>query len=254
MTDVNWEAAGDLIASGGEIVGSVAVGAGIGSVVRIPVPGTPGLAIELSPRGWMPKSGPSSTLFIQDASGRRHLRLDYGYNAATGNVDFHWNQKGVAQQFGITNHTPAGSGAAAAYHGARFFRYAGRTLLVVGVAMDAYSVVVSDQRFRQVAIVTGGWAGAWAGCKVVGAGGAVAGSFVKPGLGTAAGGVIGCLAGGIGGYWTGKTLVTEAIDLGEGAVRRIVEEISAAEFGRASGGAQDGRAPAGAVPSIARPD
>src|SRR5579875_1366442 len=36
--------------------------------------------IELSPRGWVPKSGSTSTVFIQDAAGKRVLRLDYGYN------------------------------------------------------------------------------------------------------------------------------------------------------------------------------
>lgn len=229
-TRVQWEAAGAILDSGGEIMGSVPVGAGMGSVVRIPVPGTNGLAIEMSPRGWTPRGGASSTLFIQDATGWRHLRLDYGYNTATGRVDFHWNQKGVAQQFGITNHAPAGPGGGAPYHGARHFRHAGRMLLVVGLAADSYSVVVSNRPFRQLAIVTGGWAGAWAGCKLAGAAGAVGGSFVKPGGGNAVGGILGCLVGGASGYWAGKTLMTEAIDLGEEVVQRIVQDISAREF------------------------
>ena len=52
----------------------------MGSILRIPVPGTKGLAIELSPRGWKPKGGSTSSLFIQDVTGKRHLRLDYGFN------------------------------------------------------------------------------------------------------------------------------------------------------------------------------
>lgn len=229
-TLVEWEAAGAIIDAGGEITGSVPVGAGLAATVRIPVPGTKGLAIELTPRGWRPKGGTTSTLFIQDATGRRHLRLDYGHNVATGRVDFHWNQKGVAQQFGLGNHTPAGPGGGVLYHGARYFRHAGRLLMVVGVAADTYSVVVSDRPFRQLAIVTGGWAGAWAGCKVVGAAGAAGGTLVKPGGGTAVGGLLGCLVGGASGYWAGKVLTTEAIELGEEVVRRIVEEISAREY------------------------
>ena len=42
-----------------------AAAAALGSILRIPVPGTGGLAIELSPRGWTPKGGSNSSLFIQ---------------------------------------------------------------------------------------------------------------------------------------------------------------------------------------------
>src|SRR4249920_3434111 len=56
--------------------GGIPYGIGQASVVRIPVPGTNGLCIELRPRGWVPQSGSTSTLFFQDATGKRHLRLD----------------------------------------------------------------------------------------------------------------------------------------------------------------------------------
>lgn len=200
---------GDL--SEDPLSGSVAVGTGMAAVVRIPVPGTGGLFIELTPRGWTPQGGSTSTLFIQDATGRRNLRLDYGYNVRTGTVDYHWNQKGTHGQFGIPDHTPAGSGGRAAYQAARYFRYAGRVLLVLGAAADAYSIVVAEKRMRQVAKVAAGWLGAWGGCKVVGAGGAVGGSFA-PGLGTAAGGVAGCIVGGVGGYWGASYAAGELYD------------------------------------------
>ena len=186
---------------GGGVPGSaVTVGTGIGSVVRIPVPGTNGLFVELRARGWQPKTGSTSTLFIQDGGGGRQLRLDYGYNRSSGAIDYHWNQSGTFDHFGIRNHAPAGAGGEALYRGARYFRYGGRVLLVVGLAVDLYSIVVAKKRWRQVARVAAGWAGAWAGCEAVGAGGAAAGSFVEPGGGTAVGAFAGCVVGGIGGY------------------------------------------------------
>ena len=37
--------------------GAIPIGAGAASVLRIPVPGTAGLAVELRPKGWVPKGG-----------------------------------------------------------------------------------------------------------------------------------------------------------------------------------------------------
>ncbi len=170
------------------------------SMIPIPVPGTTGLCIQLSPRGWVPKNGTTSTLFIQDALGKRNLRLDYGFNVKTGTVNYHWNQKGTFQTFGIADHTVVGGLGSAVYKSARYFRYAGRVLAVIGIAADVYSVVKADRPLRQATKVISGWAGAWVGCKVVGAGGAWVGTAVTPGMGTAIGGVVGCLAGGFIGY------------------------------------------------------
>jgi hypothetical protein len=72
--------AADIVADKEPITGKLPLAAGLGSVLRIPVPGTRGLAIELTPRGWTPKGGSTSALFFQDMTGKRHLRLDYGYN------------------------------------------------------------------------------------------------------------------------------------------------------------------------------
>lgn len=178
--------------------GNVFVGIGIPSVARIPVPGTQGLHVELSPRGFVPKGGSTSTLFIQDVTGKRHLRLDYGYNKNTGTVDYHWNQKGTFDDFGIKDHSPAGKGGKLLYDGARYYKYAGRALLVVGVAMGVYSIVVAKKRWRQVTEVVAGWAGAWAGAQLVGTWGAGMGS-VEPGGGTAVGAIVGGIVGGVAG-------------------------------------------------------
>jgi hypothetical protein len=179
---------------------AVAVGSGVSSVARIPVPGSNGLFVELSAHGWVPKTGSTSTLFIQDSKGGRHLRLDYGYNKVTGAIDYHWNQSGTFERFGISNHTPAGVGGEALYRGAKYIRYGGRVLLVAGLALDVYSIVVAKKRWRQAARVASGWAGSWLGCEAVGAGGAGLGTFVEPGGGTAVGALAGCVVGGIGGY------------------------------------------------------
>lgn len=209
--------------------GSIPVGVGIASVVRIPVPGTNGLAVELTPRGWTPAEGSSSTLFIQNASGSKHLRLDYGYNPTTNAVDFHWNQRGTSSHFGITDHTLAGPKGEAVYKGARYFKYAGRVLLVVGAAADAYSIVESDRPLRRTAEVAAGWASAWAGCKLVGAGGAGLGSYVGP-YGTAAGAIIGCIGGSVAGYEGGEYLGGEIYDWAESTRFTPLPEVSSSEL------------------------
>jgi hypothetical protein len=210
--------------NGVPMAGSIGVPTGAAAYVRIPVPGTNGLAIELSPRGHVPAGGSTSTLFIQDASGKRHLRLDYGYNKTTGTIDYHWNQKGVHDNFGIKNHQPAGAGGKALYNGARYFKWAGRTIGVVGAAADVYSIVVADKPLRRATEVAGGWAGAWAGVKLGGAAGAAGGSFVAPGPGTAVGGVIG---GGIIGYWGGSKIAGAVYGWDEDTIFNKVPEVPA---------------------------
>jgi hypothetical protein len=169
----------------------------VASVTRIPVPGTNGLFVELSPRNF--KGTSTSTLFIQNVTGKKVLRLDFGPNVRSGNVDYHWNQKGTFAEFGIQDHTTVGSSGEALYKGAKYLKYGGRVLLVVGIAMDVYSIVVAKKKLRQVLRVASGWAGAEAGCVLLGAEGAAAGS-VEPGGGTAVVGLLGCIAGGIAGY------------------------------------------------------
>lgn len=196
--------------------GAIPVGAGLASVVRIPIPGSAGLAIELRPRGY--KGAGTSTLFFHDVTGKRHLRLDYGYNKSTKTIDYHWNQRGVSETFkiaqinsagfaekvGIKNHTPVGRAGEVLYKSARYFRYLGRFLVVAGGTMDAISIVKASNRLKRATEVTAAWAGAWVGCKVVGAGGAAGGTFVGGPIGTAVGGIGGCIVGGVGGYMAGE--------------------------------------------------
>ena len=179
-------------------MGAIPVGLGLPSAVRIPIPGTNGLAIELSPRGRVPAAGSNSTLFFQDVSGKRNLRLDYGYNVKTKSVNYHWNQSGTHANFGVADHTPVGRIGTAAYRAAKYVRYTGRVLLVVGVVVDVVSIVQSDRPLRRASQVVAGWAAAWAGCELAGAGGAALGTLAMP-IGTAAGGVVGCVIGEVGG-------------------------------------------------------
>lgn len=196
-------------------VGAIPVGLGLPSVVRIPIPGTNGLAIEFAPRGRVPATGSTSTLFFQDVSGKRHLRLDYGYNVKTKSINYHWNQSGTHAGFGIADHTSAGRLGAATYQAAKYFRYAGRVLLVVGVVVDVVSIVQADRPLRRASQVVAGWATAWAGCELVGAGGAALGTLATP-IGTAAGGVIGCVIGGAAGYYGGSVVAGDVYDWAEG--------------------------------------
>jgi hypothetical protein len=193
--------------------GGVPYAIGQASIVRIPVPGTNGLAIELKPKGWVPGGGSTSTLFFQDPGGRRHLRLDYEYNVRTGTIDYHWDQNGTHAEFGVADHTPAGEAGKAAHQAAKYFRFAGRVLVVAGVAADAVSIVQASRPLRRASEVVAGWAGAWVECKVVGAGGAL-GLAASP-LGSAVVGVGGCIVGGIGGYYGGSALAGDVYDWSE---------------------------------------
>ena len=206
--------------------GGIPYAIGQASIVRIPVPGTNGLCIELRPRGRVPAGGSTSTLFFQDAAGGRHLRLDYGYNVKTRTIDYHWNQKGTHADFGITDHTVAGDAGEFAYKAARYFRYAGRVLVVAGVAIDVVSIVRATNPIRRASQVVAGWAGAWAGCEVVGAGGASVGLLASP-LGSAIGGVSGCIIGGIAGYYGGSAVGGEVYDWAETTIFAPLPEVDA---------------------------
>jgi hypothetical protein len=176
------------------------------------------LAIELSPRGWTPKGGSTSSLFIQDVTGKRHLRLDFGFNKNSQLFEWHWNQKGTAADFGITNHTSVGAAEQFLGEAAKIYRNVGRVLVVAGAAMDLYSVVVSSQPLRRSVQVVSGWAGAAGGCKVLGASGAYLGTAVAPGVGTAVGGFLGCTAGSFIGYLTAERTSGHLYDWAAGAL------------------------------------
>ena len=92
-------------------------------------------------------------------------------------------------------------------------------LLVAGVVIDAVSIVQADRPLRRASqVVTAwaaAWAAAWAGCKLVGAGGAALGTLASP-LGTAIGGIGGCVIGGIGGYYGGSVAGGEVYDWADG--------------------------------------
>jgi len=193
-------------------IGAAGGGVGVGAVLRIPVPGTNGLAIELTPRGWLPRAGSTSSLFIQEMSGKKHLRLDLGYNKNSQLCEWHWNQKGTFENFGITNHTSVGAPEQLLGKVSKLYRYAGRALLVAGVSADVYSIVVSPRPLRRRVQVVSGWAGAIGACKIVGAVGASVGTTIAPGVGTGSGGLLGCAAGAFLGYRAAERLVGHLYD------------------------------------------
>lgn len=201
--------------------GSIPVSVGLASYLRIPIPGTSGLAIELDARGF--KGNSTCSLFFHDKTGKRTLRLDYGYNKNTKSVNYHWNQKGTDKYlpFQIKNHDLAGRSGAYLYKGAKYFKYLGRSLLVVGLVSDGYSIVIADKPMRRSTAVVSAWASAWVGCRTVGALGAGAGTLVGP-EGTAIGGVGGCIVGGYAGYSAGEKGGEVVYDWAEDTVFRKV--------------------------------
>lgn len=174
--------------------GSAQLALGTPRIVRIPIPGAKGLFLELTPRGWTPKGGSTSTLFIQTVSGDRHLRLDYGYNVKTQTIDYHWNVRKAASIFGVSDHTAASAFDRASYRGAKYFNHAGAVMIALGAVADLNSIVVARRRWRQALQVSAGWLGAWQGCRYVGRLGAAAGRFFSP-AGMMIGGILGCAAG-----------------------------------------------------------
>lgn len=249
MAEEDWE----LIEQG-----QILVPAGMPTVAQIPIPNSGGLTLSfwtnssrfgnptiyqdvllaLEQVGIRTPDGTTrglstSTIFIQDAAGKRHLRLDYGPRPG-GVIDYHWNQKSTHAVFGISDHQPTGRGGQALHRYARVFRHAGRGLVVVGAVLDGVSIYQASNRPRRITEVAGGWAGAWAGCKLGGAAGAwsmgAAGTAigtVAPGVGNAIGGaggvaiggIGGCLGGAFAGYQAGEWAGGELYDLSEDALQ-----------------------------------
>jgi hypothetical protein len=223
---------------------SLSVGAP--SVMRIPVKGMPGLAIELKARGYLPSmttgkpripispgnngnwgidrgidgmeainTGSTSIVFIQDITGKRVLRLDYGLNVKTGNVNWHWNHQGVYKDFKIVDHTVATPAAEMLGRTAKYFRYGGKLLVVYAAADDFLSIVTSSRPLRRTVQVVAAWKLSAMGCTALGAELAALGTGPAPGLGTIIGGAVGCVVGGFIGYKTGEATTGYLYDWAE---------------------------------------
>ena len=219
------------------MVGSTVVGTGVASFVRIPVPGTvlpnlpQGLVITIHPpSGWRAST---SSIFIvnpEDARyGKPGLRLDYGFNRSTNRVDYHWNVEGGgrarARFPNITNHMPTGPGGAALHWGARAFRVAGRVLVVAGIVMDGWSIVVADRPWRRTLQVVSAWGAAGVGATQLGRVGALIGTAIEPGGGTAVGAGFGAILGGAIGYFGAEAATGYLYDFAEGTLFAPAPEV-----------------------------
>ena len=211
--------------------GAVAVGAGVSSYAYIPIPGESGLVLTVQPpRDWR---GSTSSVFIQNVEDTRYgkpfLRLDWGRNKSIGNVvDYHCNIEGRAARDAfpaIRNHMAAGRGGAALYWTARAFRVGGRVLVVVGAAMDAYSLLTADKPFRRGLQIVSAWSGAALLAARLGRVGAAIGSAVEPGGGTAVGGLAGALVGGFIGYLSADAAAGYVYDWAENTIFTAMPEV-----------------------------
>lgn len=201
---------------------SILTGLGVG----FSVPGNISVKIPSSNYIWSMNPPPSylgkSTSVIQlyDAvNSSKGIRLDYGYNVVTKDVNWHWNQKGTFANFGIADHSLAGGTMSAVGNASKVVKGVGRVALPVAVASDAYSIYESDNRPREVTRVAGGWAGAYAmgqaGAMAGAAGGATIGSaipVVGTAAGAAAGGLVGGIGGGVAGYFGGSAVAQKIYD------------------------------------------
>lgn len=150
---------------------------------------------------------------IPENTGRwKGVRLDYGPNVATGNkTNWHWNVNN-AGSLGVSDHQVATSSAKLLGNIAKYAKPIGRGMVIVGGALDGYSLGNEVYKSyhtgdwtntgQEASKIVGGWTGAAIGAKSLGAIGATIGSFAGP-LGTAIGGLTGGLIGGIGGYYSG---------------------------------------------------
>ncbi len=222
------------------LTGSVVVAPlGVASLVRIPVPGTvlpnlpKGLVLTVQPPAGY--KGSTTSVFIRNPEdarfGRPGLRLDYGWNKATGRIDYHWNVEGGASARArfpnITNHMPAGPGGAALHWGARAFRIVGRVFVVTGAVLDGISIVVADRPWRRSLQVVSAWAAAAVGATQFGRVGVAIGTAIEPGAGTAIGGVVFAVAGGFIGYISAEATAGYLYDFAEGTVFSPMEEVPA---------------------------
>lgn len=185
-----------------------------------PTPGT-NSRFDLSFRDFSGHPNPTSHAYLNrltpQASGWKGLRLDHGPNVTTGgSTNWHWNQSGAKNAFGITDHALASPVARGFGQVMKYAKPLGRVGMGLGIAMDGWSLGqnISESRktgnwgntVEEGSRIAGGWGGAWLGAKGGGALGATIGSFICPGIGTAIGGALGGLAGGIGGYLGGSKL------------------------------------------------
>ena len=164
--------------------------------------------------------GSTSEAFMNKAgsgSKWKGLRLDHGPNVKTnGQTNWHWNQKGAMNAFGHGNHAVTSPATAKVAGALKAIKPAARGAMVVGAGMDAYSIGSEahesmqtgdwDNTIDESARVAGGWAGAYAGAKGMGALGAGIGTMIAPGMGTIIGGALGGFLGGVGGYMGGSAL------------------------------------------------
>lgn len=219
------------------VAGSVIAPPGIASLVRVPVPGTilpnlpKGLVLTVQPPPGYKQS--TSSIFIRNPEdsrrGKPGLRLDYGPNKSTGQIDYHWNVEGGARARArfpnITNHMPAGPEGAALHWGARAFRVAGRVFVVTGAVIDGVSIVVADRPWRRSLQVVSAWAAAGVGATQLGRVGAGMGTLVEPGGGTAIGGGIGMIVGGFIGYLSAEAAAGYLYDFAEGTMFMQMPEV-----------------------------
>lgn len=192
------------------------------SVVRIPVPITgQNLYLELRPRNFKGQS--TSAIFIQDVN-KRHVRLDYGYNKSTGQIDYHWHQaKGLSETFKVTNHLPTGHWGKWLYRVGKTTKYVGTTFVVFAVVTDMIDIVIAEKPLQQLSKVAGAWSTAFIGCQRMGALGSRLGFRINPLFGTILGGGLGCIMGSMGGHFLGDWAGNKAYHLAETYYYRVLQ-------------------------------
>ena len=98
------------------------------------------------------------------------------------------------------------------------------------MTLDAVSIVQADRPLRRATEVVSAWALARVGCVAVGEAGAGWGTAGGP-YSIAAGGVGGCIVGGIAGYWAGEKAAQAAFEVYDWAEGTIFTPlIRAAQF------------------------
>lgn len=187
----------------------------------LPGPGGMPSRYNLSFRDMSGHSNPTSHAYLNRTSptaGKwKGLRLDHGPNVKTGGAtNWHWNQSGAAEAFGVVDHQLASPLASGFGQTMKIMKPLGRAAWMLGAATDAYSLGSEalqsaqtgdwDNTIVEGGRIAGGWGGAAAGAELGGTAGAAIGTFLCPGLGTAIGGAIGGFAGGLAGYLGGAEL------------------------------------------------
>ncbi|MFA6486189.1 MAG: CARDB domain-containing protein [Candidatus Magasanikbacteria bacterium] len=188
------------------------IGNGMINTVRAPISIMPGYTWSLNKHPLWEKNSTAAIQIYNNAKPKGGNRLDFHPFDSNSPAEWHLNLE-KRSQFNPTKYDPhikVGLGGELLGYAAKAEKTLGVGGLVVGAAVDGYSIYTSDNKVKETARVVGGWSGSYAGATVGASYGATWGAGIGAAVGPVgfvvggmAGGFIGGIAGGVVGYLAG---------------------------------------------------